>query len=170
MLAWKSSGIESFGFDRNDFERTRERLATRFGLDPPESDVLWALWNEVVTQASDPHERAMIYYRMALFRSHEGRDPAPLLHQHHWTLLESERQETTSRGYEKGEVGVEILAAGHACEACQEDGGTVLSLREALDTMPLPNPRCTHGLHEGSPPFCRCSYGLRFGWPAERWE
>lgn len=157
-LTWRYSGLDRYGFDRNDFEREKRRLVAEGVHEPQEKDVLWALWNRALEEHSQLHAKSGIYYQMAIFRSEEGEDPAPM-------LTESRRAELRKMIRDREQMGmdppvVEILAAGNGCDSCLAANGTTLPAPEALETMPLPNPDCTHGLHEGSPPFCRCSYGV----------
>lgn len=160
VLTWKYSNLDGFGYDRDDFERERRRLEEAWGHEPPERDVLWALWNRATREHRGLATLSGIYYHMAIFKSAEGEDPAPMLEQ-------SRRAELVKiqRGHQQvgaGEATVIISAAGNGCESCRVLDGKTLPVREALETMPLPNPDCCHGLHEGSPSFCRCGYGVHF--------
>lgn len=60
---------------------------------------------------------------------------------------------------------VQILTAGpgNSCEKCYKLHGKVLTIKEALRTMPLPIVNCTldvFGLEKG---FCRCNYAAEVG-------
>lgn len=55
---------------------------------------------------------------------------------------------------------VEILSAGHgnSCQKCFSMDGKVLSIEEALKTMPLPVKDCATDVFEVGRGFCRCTY------------
>jgi len=44
------------------------------------------------------------------------------------------------------------------CEACKQVDGKILSIKEALKTMPIPIKECTNYPYNENRSFCVCSY------------
>jgi hypothetical protein len=58
---------------------------------------------------------------------------------------------------EKGFKKVDIFS-GNGCKNCRKLNGKILTIDEALRTMPLPNKNCTHILYNENESFCTCKY------------
>jgi hypothetical protein len=132
--------LEQDGLSDRHFDRVRERLRERFGQEPSDADVVWALLNE----AGD-------IFSMALFLYEEGRDFLQLLQR--LRKMELMSYEGWGRPAQ-----VEILAGGDSCESCKAQNGRILTVDQALKTMPLPNNTCSYELEPGKPGWCRCIY------------
>lgn len=93
------------------------------------------------------------FYSEALNAYEEGGDYISILKKHHKSELHRYKEtEVVSK--------VEILSAGLniSCDACNELDGRQFTIKEALETMPLPNLKCTYSWSSLEPGFCRCTY------------
>ncbi len=126
--------------DPADFRHKRRQLAKTLGIEAPLSDVMWSILQE----RGDT-------FSMALFSYQVGKDYSSLLE-------ESARRELMRYKDWGSPARVEILAAANSCECCRAQNGSLLTVDEALKTMPLPNKSCTYELAPGRPGWCRCTY------------
>lgn len=139
----------NYGVVAEDFHRARRELENQFGHSPLPGDVIWRLWHEVLL--SSPGQARQIYYSMALTLAREGRSPHQILRlSARASLEEFQRTGIVSA--------VRILPAGNGCSTCARLDGVVLTIAEALDSMPIPEPHCTHQLFDDNDGFCRCIY------------
>lgn len=55
---------------------------------------------------------------------------------------------------------VEVFTAGlnNACTVCQDNAGTIYSIDDALNNMPIPCSRCIKKISGQATGYCRCSY------------
>ena len=132
--------VKQDGSSDHDLDRVRKSLTERFGEQPTDADVVWALLNETGDNFS-----------MALFLYEEGRDFLQLLQQ----LRETELMRYNEWGTP---TQVEILAGDDSCDSCKSQNGRILTVDEALKTMPIPNKSCTYELERGKLGWCRCVY------------
>lgn len=116
--------------------RTRDMLRKRFGTEPSSHDVVWSLLQH--------GQSAQDFLLKARFLYDEGRDHRPQMQM--WARLELQE-------YMKSNVvdRVKILCAPDACESCSKLNGRILSIREAIETLPVPCLDCDAG-------WCRCAY------------
>jgi len=92
------------------------------------------------------------YYGQAIELCKAGRNFINLLQKHHKSEL---------LYYKKTGVieKVVILTAGNnSCEHCQKLDHKILTIAEALETMPLPVKHCTADVFGTGKGFCRCVY------------
>lgn len=174
----------NFAVSWNDIEEIQRDLADEFGTEPDAGDLLWRVWNELLTR--QPERLPEIRLEMARQRHREGADPTEQLdliaeeadtladvQPHVWRQvarfkskagldptqeLEYQHRAQLLDYREIGATTVTISSTGNGCRSCQELAGRTLDLDEALDQMPLPNPDCTHTPEEGAEPLCRCSW------------
>ena len=151
MNKWLSN-LEQYGITKNDFVIRKDKLSKKFAQEASDRDVIWSIFNELLTKIRDLHSLKMIYYEMALFLNEEGKDCFTVLQQSAKMELMKFKQE----GFFKK---VRILTAGEdSCEACQRLKDTVFTIEEALEKMPIPCKECTHKLYDEKRGFCRCCY------------
>jgi hypothetical protein len=148
---------KDYGLEDADFAGLREQLSRRFAREPSSGDVLWALFQDTLQRAmksGDLQQCKMLYLEMALFVYEEGREFFHLLEQ-------SRKMELTAYKRDGFVDRVFIITAGDAsCEACQELKGTVFTIDDALEQMPIPCRDCTFDFQgSGQPGWCRCLYG-----------
>lgn len=152
---WLQS-LSSYGISETDYEREKGQLSKKFGHEAKDRDVIWSLFNRLITTKRDLHILKMIHYEMALFLDEENRDFKPLLEQAAKMDLLYYKQLNVLK--------VEILSAGagNSCEACQKQHGKVYTIEEALRLMPIPYKDCTRTLNSERKGFCRCKYVAAF--------
>lgn len=146
--------LAQHGISDKGFETHKGMLRQRFGQEPGDGDAVWSLFHEALDdsmKSGDLPELKMLYFEMALFLYQEGRQFFHLLEQ-------SRKMELT--GYEEWgrPMQVEILAGRDSCESCKAQNSRILTVDEALKTMPLPNRSCTYELERGKRGWCRCVY------------
>lgn len=138
-----------FGMSEKDYYFHKNKLAKKRGFEPEYFDIIWDLLNEKTMELANDknfNELSLLYYKMALFLNEEGKDFSHVLQQSRKTELENMK----AMGIKK----VEIMSIG-GCLSCKELNGKKFTIKEALDTMPIPNKNC---LNEKFNNFCRCIY------------
>lgn len=180
-----------FTLSWSDVHEIRDQLTEQVGHEPDISDLLWRVWNELLTR--QPERAPQIHLEMARQLHREGEDPSQQLDliedvtgrvprgelRGIWTRVarfESEigmdptpelvraRRIELERYEGLGANSVRVSTMGDGCHACEELAGEHYSVDRALEEMPLPNPKCTHVPEENAAPLCRCS------WQAESFE
>jgi len=143
--------LEDFGIKVNDFSDEKIELSRKFGQEAKSTDVIWGLFNGLISKTKNQDSLGMIYYEIALFLNEEGKDSLEIRRQ---------SQKISLLSLKKSEVvkGVEILATSESCDECQKLNGNKYTLDEALEKMPIPNPNCTYTFTKKGKPFCRCTY------------
>lgn len=139
---------------RKRFSKNPEDIIKKYGIEPSDHDALWSIANKLVLKfgkLGDFSTLSGIYFDMALF-----------LHQSEKPNSESLRISNRMRlmGSRNSEYikGVEIDAK-WCCDYCKPLDGKILSIKEALETEPLPQELCTHKLTSRAPEaWCLCTY------------
>jgi predicted RNA-binding Zn-ribbon protein involved in translation (DUF1610 family) len=142
--------LAGFGTDESDFFTTKSELSKRFGKAASSTDTIWQLYNNIIAKAKHIGQVHTVYYQMALFRNRLGKPYFNLLQE----AIKAELKNMNIRIIEL----VKIKNAGNSCPACQQLDGKILSIDQALKTMPIPCESCTYELEGGPPGFCRCYY------------
>ncbi|MCX6811807.1 MAG: hypothetical protein NT039_03895 [Candidatus Berkelbacteria bacterium] len=146
--------LKNYGVTESDFDKTKDILTKKFGKEAPARDVIWGLFNQLISRTNDPATLSGIYYEMSLFVNEEGKDS--------FRQRElSTKMSLINLKQQAGDVldGVEIVTAGkQSCPECQKMSGKVFTFDEAFNEMPIPNKNCTHRFREDQKPFCRCLY------------
>lgn len=143
--------IRQYGVTDSNYEKEAKKLKKKFGKEPDTQDVIWSLYHMLLKKNNDLHTLKTIYYQMALFYSDLDKDPFPLLQESaKLELMDIMKQGITNK--------VRILTPKNGCEICQNHNGVVLTIKEALETMPIPCRECTTQVYSEKYGFCRCSY------------
>lgn len=132
------------GIDDKEYDTAKKELTKKFGELPTPRDVIWQVLNNHLATAigrKDWHNMKMLYLELARILCEEGGSFFPILQE----ARKCELQNYQSQGLEH----VEILAGN--CEKCRPLNGKVLTIKEALDTMPIPVKECENG-------WCSCMY------------
>lgn len=146
--------IEEIGFSEKDYYRVKDDLRKQYGHEASDKDIYWRFSNErlgILMKKADFQQMKMIYYHQAIFLAEENRDFRAV-------LKESARCELLNYQISGVVTKVEILACGNSCEQCKSINGRVLTIKQALQEMPLPHPNCTSTIVSEKPGFCRCIY------------
>jgi len=146
------NNLKQYGITEKDFHIHKDKLSKKFGQEASGQDVIWSIFNELLTKIKDLHTLKMIYYEMALFLNEEGKDFFTVLQQSaKMELMQFKKEEFTKK--------VRILTAGEdSCEACQRLENMVFTIEEALEKLPIPCKECTRKLYDKTRGFCRCCY------------
>ncbi|MDZ7799032.1 MAG: hypothetical protein U5L76_05560 [Patescibacteria group bacterium] len=144
------NNLKSYGISKKDFEKERVSLSKKFNKPAEDNDVLWSIYNKIVSQSNNLRKLHGVYYEMALFLNKEGKDCTKISQQSQKMYLLSLKESGVVKG-------VEILAD-IGCKECKKLHGNKYTLDEALEKMPIPNPNCTHTFTKKGKPFCRCTY------------
>ena len=121
-----------------------------------ENDPKWADLQKKLLEAmktSDWGEMAQLYYQQATIVRKEGKEAKHL-------IAEGIRCELTRM--EKADVRkIKILGAQDemSCPACAALNKKIISVAEALQTMPVPNLSCTANIPGVAKNWCRCTIG-----------
>jgi len=143
--------LEQYGIIEKEFDIHKDKLSKKFGQEANDRDVIWSIFNELLTKIRDLHSLKMIYYEMALFLNEEGKDC--------FTILQQSAKMELMRLKEEGIKKVRILTASEdSCEACRRLENKIFTIEEALEKMPIPCKECTYKLYDEKRSFCRCCY------------
>jgi DNA-directed RNA polymerase subunit RPC12/RpoP len=138
--------LRNAGIDAREYDTAKRELTKKFGEPPGPRDIVWGVLNNHLAVAAgrkDWHNMKMLYFELAAILWEEGGDFFPIL---------QEVRRCELRHYQSlGDKSVEILAG--SCEKCRPFNGKVLTIKEALDTMPVPVKEC-----ENENGWCRCMY------------
>ena len=66
--------LESYRVTEDDFKLHKNKLSKEFGHEPDDSDVISAIYNELILKNSHLHKLKMIHYEIALYLNSEGKD------------------------------------------------------------------------------------------------
>ena len=143
--------LKQYEITEKDFRIHKDKLSKRFGREASDRDVIWSLFNQLLTKIKDLHSLKMIYFEMALFLNEEGKDCFAVRQQSVKMELLRYKQEAHAK---KIRIGI----AKDSCEVCQRLGNKVFTIEEALEKMPIPCKECTHKLYDKKRGWCRCFY------------
>lgn len=138
------------GGNISEEEFQRERKAAK-GI--PDDDVMWGLLNRKILEGNKNKLGGVkaVYLDMAHFLRMEGRNALNALKGFHKFTL----QDFLEAGIEKVSIST---AKSETCEACAKLEGKMLTVKEALSTMPLPVEDCCFTFKGYKHAFCRCMY------------
>lgn len=151
-VARSLSALEQYGITEREFNARKNKLSRKLGREANDRDVVWSIFNELITKTRDLQKLKTIYYEMALFLNEKGRDAFKLLQQSAKMGLMHLRQEGVVK-----KVSIST-ARENSCEACQKLEGKVYTVERALKEMPIPCRDCTYELYSDKVGFCRCMY------------
>ena len=146
--------FEYLGIDKSYFEETRIILKKRFRTEPSSHDVIWGILNElIIKHANDYGILSSLYKNLAFIANKEKKEFFYLLQKSMEMRLKDMQKD---RVIEK----LRITAVGYdnTCEECPKLDGKIISIKEALRQMPIPNRNCTTSIDGGKRGFCRCEY------------
>lgn len=147
------------GCSDSEFEAKAHELAEKWGRIPSVGDVFWGLSNDLLAKAASTSDQYRwgrlysIYERQAEALIEEGRPYVHVAKEASRAHLHHLEQTCSSFGL-KHEVYIAVRT--NCCADCARLGGKRMSFAEALNTLPIPNERCTHGR-------CRCSWRVDYG-------
>lgn len=137
--------LQAFGYTERDLQREQKTIFSK----RTERQAVWRLLQKAEKQELHLGKKGHIFYQMALFAEEEGKDFLPF-------LQKARRYELLK--YQDRKIQKVRILTGGACDECEKQADKVLTVKEALKTMPLPCKACTFTLTNNIPGFCRCSY------------
>ncbi len=144
------SMLQRFNVSETEYKAIQRELTDKFGSIPKQADVVWTLLNNLLIDAlqrKDWGKMAGLYFEQALVLNDEGKDCFD-------PLQESKRCSLRSYQSEGIVHKVQILAAGDSsCDKCKALNGKVITIEQALESMPLPVRNCDNAYK-----YCRCVY------------
>lgn len=126
------------------FNRHRERTSY--------PDLIWSVSNELLheyAKSENFFNMKMLYFELAFFEK-------SMKNEFYSLLQESKRMELIDiKKHLQDNVDAEVvIRCGETdCEVCSKNDGRIMTIREALEEMPIPPPKCSH--NEG---WCTCCY------------
>jgi hypothetical protein len=141
--------LEEWGVTGPEFDRSRTKHSS-------DSDTIWAIFNDLIAKhmkIGDLQSLSSIYYSMALFLDEEHKNP---------TKVARAAREMCLRELLKSGVVEQVEIAGGSCEKCHRLNGQRMSIKQALESMPIPCVECEFILKNPARGFCRCFYVASF--------
>jgi DNA-directed RNA polymerase subunit RPC12/RpoP len=142
--------LQPLGLTRSKFHQHAEQLAQQFGFQPSVNDIIWRILNALISSTTNRSNLKLLYNEMARIAIDEGKDPKPYLAE----AIRSDLLDLKSSGV-VSHVGINTANDDHVCLKCRSLAHKVLTVDEALKTMPIPN---TCESRNG----CRCWYSPVF--------
>jgi len=140
--------IRTIGFTEKEYRAVAEGLAHKFKEAPSIGDIVWGIINERLLdslKSGNWQQAKMLYWEQARLLYGIGMDFFRLLQES--TKCELHHYQSMDTNY-KLEISA---AAGSSCSKCHLLNGKILTITEALETMPIPVKDCEMR-------FCRCVY------------
>ncbi|WP_292466460.1 hypothetical protein [Methanolobus sp.] len=156
FVAEQLKGLEYYNITQDDYVNTRKHLKEEHGEKTGPVDVLWTMvknLNDNAIEKKDIDTIRNTLWIMSLILYREGRD---------FIRLKQESEKMRLVKYRKEGVEMVKISSPGPCEACAKNNGKVLTIDEALETMPIPNPDCTTKTRDGPSGWCRCRYVVFF--------
>lgn len=142
--------LARFYLGETDLEMTKRRALRYENRTISDEEAVLALLTGLMRDSQDLQQKAHLMEGIAEYQSSLGDDPRPVLSEMHKMELTIFKE----IGFER----VNITCRTDACPQCRPQDGKVLSVDEALSSMPLPHRDCTKLPHSKARPFCRCRY------------
>ena len=140
--------LSKYEFSESNITSEKAVLAKKFGKNASNSDAILLLFNKAILKSIQREGDNLPYLDIALFLNEEGKSAYTPF----YILKKMQLNGTLRNGINR----VEILANSSSCAHCKKSGGKILSIKEALEKMPLPNKSCTFKLNKGKHGWCRC--------------
>ena len=141
--------LAKLGLSEKMFQRREQELLRTTGVTPKKAAVILSLINETILKLKDLNEMETRYNSLAIILNRGGEESFHVLKSAAKIKLAALRKE--------GFKNVSILTC-QMCEACKQVDGKILSIKEALKTMPIPIKECTNYPYNENRSFCVCSY------------
>lgn len=138
--------LGEFGFTRRAFDRKRDELSDQLDRPASVNEAALALLQQLAQELDHNCGLVLVYGEMVHVLRTQGKNPtgylAEVMHHELLTLEKADYYQT---------VQITTMGDDKVCPACRELADTVLTVSEALKTMPLPH-ACQN------PGGCRCNY------------
>jgi hypothetical protein len=108
------------------------------------------IFSNVLAKAKHEGTSRLIYHQMALFEYRLG--------QPFFGLLQQAQRADLLWMKTKPYIKSVRIECGDGCPVCHSLHGKIISVTQALETMPVPCRECTHELERGKRGWCMCIY------------
>lgn len=153
--------LKKFGISDEEFSLRKKELFSKSGIENNDNDVIWSFFNELLLSNSKDFDiQSKIYLSMAIFLFNEGKDFFPLLKESYRAeLLSLELKSIESPTIWMVTIENSLNENSLACSKCKELNGIQMTIKDALEKMPIPIKDCGRPLG-----FNRCTslYGVKF--------
>jgi len=149
----QAEDLTKLGLTEAMYQQREQELSKTTGVAPKRPAVLLSLFNENIMKVRDLNEREERYNRLAIILNRAGEESFHILKAAAKTGLAALKKE--------GFVNVSIMT-NETCEACNKVNGKVLSIEEALRTMPIPIKECANYPYNETRSFCTCWYSSEY--------
>jgi DNA-directed RNA polymerase subunit RPC12/RpoP len=145
----KADELAEIGITEEMIQQREQELINKAGVKQNRYSVIMSLFNETILKLKSLDEMEQRYIKLAGILNRAGEEMFHILKAAQETRLAIYRKE----GFEN----VRIVTH-EECEACRELEGKVISITEALRTMPLPIKECAAHPWNEDLSFCTCWY------------
>jgi len=136
--------LQELGINRDDFNKTRQKLSEEFGAVASVNDTAWRLLNSINMNDKSYRDRRFIYTEMQQILISEGKNAKHIKFEIERMGLLEYKQEGVKR------VEIKTCNDDHVCDQCKKLNGKVFDIDDALREMPIPT-MCEND-------ECRCWY------------
>jgi hypothetical protein len=147
--------LSDVGITKSDFDTKYELLSNKFKMKAFERDVIWSILNDLIiknVKNKNFYILSFIYHEMAIFIDEEEKDfLTPLQQSNKMKLI----------AFKADRINLCKIINGFSndsCETCKESINKIMTVEEALKTMPIPNINCSKISNYKKRGFCRCRY------------
>jgi hypothetical protein len=148
--------LDSYHISPEYFLTIKNELFEKYHQVPSIKDIVHKIVNNLTLEYTESNNLFAIHslsYGYAIFQNNIGHDYFDSLWIAQRTKLQNYKVTNSSLKY------VQIFCIGkNSCQSCNSQNSKILSIDEALKSMPLPNKNCTKSLNNGKPGFCECMY------------
>jgi len=141
--------LAKLGLNEEMFRRREQELLKKTGVTPKKNAVLRSLFNETILKIKDLNEMQERYHNLAIILNREGEETFNILQAAAKTRLAALKKEGFKKVY---------IVPSQNCEACKQWSGKIMTIEEALKSMPIPIRECKNYPYNENCPFCVCFY------------
>ncbi|OGP59386.1 MAG: hypothetical protein A2V67_12625 [Deltaproteobacteria bacterium RBG_13_61_14] len=141
--------LAKMGLTEEKLKRRENELLAKMGVQPQKIFVILSVFNETILKVKNLNEKCERYLSLADILRKGGEDTFHILQIAVKAKLAALRKD--------GFINVSIIASG-MCERCKKVDGKVLSIEQALKTMPIPIRECQNRGEDENYGYCICEY------------
>jgi hypothetical protein len=141
--------LVGIGLSEDMLNRREHEMLAKTRVRPMKSAVIMSLFNETILGLKDFNEMERRYHDLAIILNKGGEDCFHILQAAAKTKLAAYKAEGVKK--------VSVFASQN-CEACKKVDGKVMTIEEALKTMPIPLKDCPNHPYNENLSFCICGF------------
>lgn len=135
----------------NKYNSKKNELIKKFEGEPKPFDILWGIYNELITSKINSFKLSLVQKQMAMIAEIEGKDPTPyyqLARKTDCEELKTKLIEFKNMGIKKAMIS--SIGDDDTCANCKQLDGKCFDIEKLIENMPIPL-NCTSK-------NCRCTY------------